>query len=675
MAFEAYSVAVKLSLTNMVSSGLAMIAKDLTGLEKNVVNLQDKFKALKMIGVGWGMSKAGSGMLGFLEHSVDASKEYTRQLSLMNAAGMDHLEIAQATAAAWKTSKNVITSTAAGNLATITELRSAFGRGEGMQHAYAMLPTVQRVESIVEALTGKAQHKIGFDMVKAIEFSTKGAVTVPEMQKQSEMMTKALVAFGGTLSVSDFHQTLKASKSAAPFLSDEFKYTVLPTIMQEMKSGNGGAQAAGTAIATLFGTVKGHAIMKRQIGAWVDGGLILPGMVKRDPHHQGTDKIMPGGIAGENLFTQNPEAWAVKYLAPARDRLMKKYHMDEIGAYYSLTGNRNTAFMFQTLVNKGAQFARDKELINQVGSSYTTYQKLLGSNPQLAQQALHSQWENVQARIGYEILPRMIPYMIKFADGLDRISQWMESHPTKFKALVFGFGGLGVAMDVFGRILMTAGIIKLAGFGSIFSVVFGRIGSGLSWLIQSPFKLFGWGLTMMAKGLNIIINILIWAGRLLLMTPIGLTITAIAGIAYLLWRNWNTVKPKLLAIWDWSTNAVSNLWTSIKNGFNTFVSWFLHGWQNLFNNLIDGMNGILPASMAVGKMSFADVYDKSVAPVPNSGKTTTHVTYVLLDGKKVAESVTSYQERAASRPLSASSAFDPTRAQPFPGLKSLQYGG
>ncbi|WP_230371016.1 DDE-type integrase/transposase/recombinase [Paludibacterium denitrificans] len=163
MAFEAYSVAIKLSLTNMVSSGLGMIAKDLTGLEKNVVSLQDKFKALKMIGVGWGLSHIGSSMFGFMGKTVEASKEYTRQLSLMSAAGMSQLEIAKATSSAWQTSKDVITSSASANLTAIRELRSVFGK-DHMSEAYALLPQVQRTKSIMEALTGKEQHGVAFDM-------------------------------------------------------------------------------------------------------------------------------------------------------------------------------------------------------------------------------------------------------------------------------------------------------------------------------------------------------------------------------------------------------------------------------------------------------------------------------------------------------------------------------
>ena len=37
-------------------------------------------------------------------------------------------------------------------------------------------------------------------------------------------------------------------------------------------------------------------------------------------------------------------------------------------------------------------------------------------------------------------------------------------------------------------------------------------------------------------------------GRVMLTTPIGLTLTAIAAAAYLVWRHWDVIGPKLAAV-------------------------------------------------------------------------------------------------------------------------------
>ena len=596
MAF-AYSVAIRLTVANLASQGVRLLAKDLLAAHGNAVNLGDKLKALKLAAVGYGMEKTGEGMLGMLGKAVDASKEYTHQIALMNAAGMTQKEIAGSVAAAWNTSRSVITSSATENLAAIRELRSVFGRGEGMQHAYAVLPTVQRASAVMQSLTGKEQPNVAFDMVKAIEFGTKGAITQDGMLRQAEMMTKALIAFQGTLSVADFHATLKASKSAAPFLSDEFKYTVLPTIMQEMKSGHGGAQAAGTAIATLFGTIKGQAIQTRMIPAWIAGGLIDRSKVVADPYHKTMSKLLPGAVMDADLFTKNPLLWAQKDLIPARDRLMQKYHVDEIGAYYSLTGNRNSAFMMQTLVNKGAQIARDQQLINSVGSSYSGYRQLLKADPQMAEMAMQKQWNNVLSIIGYQILPILLPGMLRFAVALGSLSRWMKDNSGTTKALAIGFGVIGVALIGIGKALMFAGIIKFLGLGPMLAGLAARM--GVFMLVAAP-----------------------WIA---LMIGVGVA-------AYEAYKHWDAIKAGLSAAW----NAI----------YSAAVS-FINGIINLANKLpfvhIAPIEQPKPSNF---------VHGGGTQPVQ------VH-TQVNIDGKKVAQAVSQHQAKSASAPNTGLSTFNP----------------
>ena len=49
-------------------------------------------------------------------------------------------------------------------------------------------------------------------------------------------------------------------------------------------------------------------------------------------------------------------------------------------------------------------------------------------------------------------------------------------------------------------------------------------------------------------------------GRAMLLNPIGLVLTAIAAVAYLVWRNWDVIGPKLAAVWDAVKGAFSAAW-------------------------------------------------------------------------------------------------------------------
>ncbi|KAJ8139371.1 hypothetical protein OY671_007419 [Metschnikowia pulcherrima] len=286
------------------------------------------------------------------------------------------------------------------------------------------------------------------------------------MMRQSEMMSKASVQMGGTSTVSDFHQAIKYSRAMAPYMSDEFKYSYSPTSMQEMKAGpSGGATSAGNVIASSGQVVVGQQIPKASIQNWIDSGSIKAGSVVNDKHNRTTSKIMPGGVVGQNEFGENPYFWAQKYAAPAVEKSMRERHLDQYGAILASTHNRVAAFGLQTSINKAAQFERDKKSIAEGPSSYGTYQRLSKADPQMAEQASHSQWQNSLAILGYQILPRMIPYMIKFADGSDRISQWMAAHPGATEKIAFGIAGIGAALTVTGKAMMTVGIIRFLGMG------------------------------------------------------------------------------------------------------------------------------------------------------------------------------------------------------------------
>lgn len=470
----AYTVAIKLTVANLASQGIRLLAGDLLAAHGAATNLEGKLKSLKLIAVGYGLEKIGSGMLGFLEKSVDASKEYTRQLSLMNASGMQQKEIAESITAAWKTSREVVTSTAADNLKAIRELRSIFGDSH-IDEAYAILPVVQRTKAALEALTGKEQEGVAFDMIKAIELRTPGVMSQAAIQKNADLMSRSIMAFGGTLNVNDFHMAMKQLKTMAFGFNDEFVYDYLPTFIQEAKTKGGSGSSAATALRTLSNAmVGGVGINKSSIPVWLEMGLIKPGDVVKNA--TGQFNLKPHSITDIDVFQGNPVAWAKRHASEIQG-YATKHNMSLVETVMAMFKNTNAQWAMYTLLAKQPQFARDKSLVESGGSSIDTYRKLMQTNPQLAEQALHAQWQNILSILGYQILPRLIPYMVKFANVLDSVSQWMQKHPTELKGIVIGIGGLAIALSVLGKVLMTAGIIKLLGIGPALGAA-GAAGAG-----------------------------------------------------------------------------------------------------------------------------------------------------------------------------------------------------
>jgi len=90
-------------------------------------------------------------------------------------------------------------------------------------------------------------------------------------------------------------------------------------------------------------------------------------------------------------------------------------------------------------------------------------------------------------------------------------------------------------------------------------------------------KVAGSALKFMAKGV-------LWASRALLLNPIGLTLTAIAGAGYLIYKNWDYLKSKTVAIWNGITNA-------IKSPFVTLFNWIQAKFQAVIG-IVNKVKGI-----------------------------------------------------------------------------------
>ena len=156
----------------------------------------------------------------------------------------------------------------------------------------------------------------------------------------------------------------------------------------------------------------------------------------------------------------------------------------------------------------------------------------------------------------------------------------------------------------------------VAGMGAAFMRVLpmaAAFGKGLWMAVFMPFKLLGVGALALAKlmggalvsGLMLAGKAALFLGRALLMNPIGLAVTAIAGGAYLIWRNWDRLRPFFVRLWD-----------GIKTTMAGAVAWFkgLPGQMaaiggEIINGLINGIKNKLAAAGEAIKSVGASVRD------------------------------------------------------------------
>lgn len=474
--FEAYSVAVKLRLVNSVTPGLLSISQQFTKTYRDASALQRQLDSIKLT-ISAGRSIAGTGLtgLGLITKAVKPAAEYAHQLAQMRAAGMSNLEVAQATAKAWSAGREVMTSSATENLAAIRELRMVFG---DTRHAMENVTTIQKIQGIL-ASSGRGGEDEAYTLAKALEM--KGAVRTPaEFAKQADLMSKAIIAGGGKLGAADFQSTFKYGRAATQGWSDQFAYSILPTLIQEMKSSGGsggGAGGPGNALMSAYSAVVDGTIPQKSLKVWQQLGLLDPQKIVWNK--VGTAKVVaPGGVKGSDLFQENPYAWAQTVLLPALKSkgYTSEKAMSEVMQY--LFTNRTAGFVMRQMTMQGWKFERDQKLINQA-SGIKGYDQLVKTDPVLASMALQKKWNDIMVQLGYSIMPELLKVTEKLLPYLSSLADWMEHNRGAVKGLVTGFIALSGALAISGTVWMAVGALKalkitMAAIG----VVSGAAGAG-----------------------------------------------------------------------------------------------------------------------------------------------------------------------------------------------------
>jgi phage-related minor tail protein len=84
----------------------------------------------------------------------------------------------------------------------------------------------------------------------------------------------------------------------------------------------------------------------------------------------------------------------------------------------------------------------------------------------------------------------------------------------------------------------------------------------------------------------------LWLGRAVMLNPIGLVLTAVAGAAYLIWRNWDKIGPLLGRVWEGVKSGFASAWAWLKG----LPAQLLGIGQQIVQGLIDGIKSRIAAA-------------------------------------------------------------------------------
>lgn len=609
--FEAYTVAVRLSLISGVTAGLIAISQQFARTHRSAVALQSQLNKIKLTMLAGG-ALLGAGAFGFLliDKAVKPATEYAAQLNRMRMAGMSNLEIAQATAAAWQNSSRIVTTTATDNLRSILDLKNVLG---SMKDAMWALPIVSKIGAVMGSAAENSGFGTGqdvaFTMAKALDII--GAARDPTtFAREASMMSKVITAFQNRVNPRQYQSVFAYARQAKFDLSDEFKYEFLPSMMLEYAGGTssagGGSRGVGPMLAAIYRVTNQGYINRKAVGLWEKLGLVRRGSALGTT----TEGTVTDPLKDRALAANNPFLFATQVLEPAIRRVFGPKitagrEREIIGELFR--GNQLAAAAMMEFISKPQNYLRDQAIIRKAMPYTAAYDQAIRNDPNTAYAGLMAQWHNALIALGITVIPALIKGTILLTKILTALGQWMITHQTAVKILTVAFIALSGAMAIGGTVL----------------------------LIASAFA----GLALIMSGGAIAI-------------AIGGVTAALAGLAYVA-SQWNDKKSTWQNIGDILLSVGKGLW-NLWDGLNTFIGNILASpFRALWNGLVQGTaaqaaQNPYPWGGSAGASPF----------VPRPAGHGKAVGHVFLDGHKVGHIITSHQAKAAGAPPSGTTWFD-----------------
>ncbi|WP_298431364.1 phage tail protein [Ottowia sp.] len=566
--------------------------------------LRDSTRKLGAVGAavtggGWAARMAGMSMMRGAAVPLGQGRSYATEIAQIHALGLDKAATDGAINYA-KAMKTYGTSTV-DNLGLMKDALTSFA---DPHHAEMVLPLLTKMKFANQALfgaeNGPENDRKFMDMMRVIELRG-GLSSQQAFESQADVVQRVLTATGGRVGAGDWLDVIKTGGVAAKGFSDKAFYYQLEPLVQEM-----GGHRVGTGLMSAYQNIYQGKTTKR--AAMLMGQLGLIGdqsQVKFDKVGQ-VAQLGVGALKGSDIFQKDQFAWMEQVLLPAlaaKGIRGDKAVPDTMGGIFS---NRTAANLFATMYQQRAQIHKNAQL----NAGAMGVQDLFGAakeSPSGKELELLARKNDLYTRISNEAMPTYLLVLEKTAKLLERVNGFAERNPGLTKTMAVGFGALGVGLAVIGTLAIPLGLVlaKVALMRYVFAQAalgvgpFMRIwgllrivaGGALGLLKGGILKLIG-----VARSLGTVFAVVGRAALGFLLSPLGLALAAVTALAvgaWYLWKNWDTIGPKMAAFYDtYIASPLGKAWDWIRATWNEGLAWMqaLTGrmWQ-AGSDMIDGL--------------------------------------------------------------------------------------
>ncbi|EPR0152978.1 TPA: phage tail tape measure protein [Acinetobacter baumannii] len=523
----------------------------LNRIQKSHSNISGNVRTAALYGAG--MTATGAAALYQMRKPIDESKRVDVEENRIASLGFGKKATEEAIQYA-RAMKTFGTSTL-DNLTLVRDGVTAFG---DVHHAQWVAPTLAKMKFANEAMYGDhgvENEKKFMDMLKVIEMRN-GLKSKESFQEQANIIQQVITATGGRVQAEEWLNVIKTGGIAAKGMDNKAFYYKMEPLVQEM-----GGHRVGTSMMSAYQNLYQGRTTQRAAANLDKFGLI--GDYSKVKHNKTGDLsyLDIGAIKGADLFKKDQFAWMEKVLVPALNAKGITKESDVIDAIGSIFSNRTASNLFAQMYMQRDQIHKNAKLNEgafNIDQLNTQAQGTTSGKELEARAKLHDAY----LQFGQTILPIYTQALIMASNAMQGFTGWMQQNPTLAKAL-----GTGL-------LLIAGGLVAIGGLLLIFSplilsmlslrlmmVTLGVQGSALSFvfkMLTSPFKALGSSVMWLGRKLFA-------AGQLMRANPIILAVTLLATAAYFIYQNWAPIKSFFM-----------DLWTGVKNAFNTGVS-FIKG--------------------------------------------------------------------------------------------------
>jgi len=487
--------------------------------------------AANMAVAGYAAKATGSHILGDIGETLDESKKFEVEAMKIKALGLgDH-----ATADAVKYAKAMKTY-GVSTTDNLTLMRDSMTIFADEHHAQMVMPTLGKMKFASEALygaeDGHANEEEFMNMLKVIELRG-GTKSEEAFKNEANMVQKVITATGGRVGGDQWMQFIQTGGVAAKQMRNDAFYNQMEPLIQEM-----GGHAVGTGLMSAYSNVYQGKTTVRAARQMMDLDLLDKNKVEFNKIGM-VKQIRPGALAGGDLLKASPLEWLEKVLLPklaAKGITDPDKVKDMIATIFT---NRTASNLFTTMYMQKDQIHKNEKLnagADGIDEGFAKAQQLT----QGREIAALTQLRDLKLEIGNKVSPLYNQGLAVAASLLSTLTGFMQEHGTASKVVLVALTALAALM-VGGGMLT----IALAGIlGPLALVKFSMATLGMQGGILS--RVLGLG----ATAWRVFSSAAMFAGRAMLMNPIGLAITAIAAAALLIYTYWEPIKAFFGGLWD-----------------------------------------------------------------------------------------------------------------------------